>query len=269
MKKTTRTIVIVALLCVLLTGVVYSKGKLVKVKKDQADNPSWLNVLVTHNQDNLFHVAINAKNRTMIAGYDLTLRVIEGEMKGLYIPVEIIKVKPGFTAGMILPKSIISKATLTLSEHLGAEDGSWSATGGSIYEIDLGSYLPDTENTETETITGKFSFDDLRNSAIVQFRGLWDSEFERYIKIHQVYVCTILSITESQGKPIQYQLKINEVLRGRRTKELKCELPGDIPVQIQPGKKVILLGNDSKLGFNVIGWWIYSDMVEAEIREAI
>ncbi len=269
MKKTIRTMVIVTLLCILLTGIVYSDGIFVRVKKGQTDNPSWLNVLVTHNQDNLFNVAIHANKRTMIAGYDLKLKVIEGEMKGLYIPVEITKVESGYTAGMALPKSIISKATLTISEHLGPEDGIRIAKGGNMYEIDLGSYLPKTENTETETMTDKLSFDDLRNSAIVQFRGLWNSEFDSYIKFHQIYICTILTITESPGKPVQYQLKINEVLRGRRTGELKCELPGDIPVQLQPSRKVILLGNDSKLGFNVIGWWIYSDMIEAKIKEAI
>ena len=112
---------IVTFLCILLTGIVYSDGLYVRVKKGQSDNPSWLNVEVTHNQDNLFHVAIHASKRTMIAGYDMLLYVKEGEMKGLNIPVKVTKVEPGYTAGMVLPKSIISKATLILIEGIGAE----------------------------------------------------------------------------------------------------------------------------------------------------
>ena len=128
---------------VLLSGAVFAtKGISAKVRKGATDNPQWLNVSVTKNAGDLFTVAIHAKIRKGIAGYDLLLTVKKGELKGLNVPVEIIRVKPGYTAGMALPKSLLSNATLTLCEHLGAEDGSWAADGGGMYRIDLGSYLP-------------------------------------------------------------------------------------------------------------------------------
>ena len=149
MKSSTRMIATFAILGVLLAGIVYGKGMFLKVQEGGTENPPWLNVTVTHNEANLFNVAIHAKTRKGITGYDVRLTIASGEHKGLHIPVEITKVNHGYTADMALPKSLLSKATLTLSEHLGAEDGSWAADGGSMYAIDLGSYLPKTNEKDT------------------------------------------------------------------------------------------------------------------------
>ncbi|MEX0655229.1 MAG: hypothetical protein WD151_13985 [Phycisphaeraceae bacterium] len=114
-----------------------------EVKHGQANNPDWLSVRVEQAEEGLHSVALFARTREdgTIAGYRLTLIVEQGEMNGLRVDVPVTRVRPGFTAGMMLPQEIAANGTLVLEEQLGDPDGRWFADGGRMYRIDLQSYL--------------------------------------------------------------------------------------------------------------------------------
>ena len=109
--------------CILVT-LAYGSGISVNINAGKQDNPSWLVVEVNPTDDNVYSIIIRAEKRKNIVGYDLRLSIDKGSMKGLYIPVEVVKAKPGYSSVISLPSSALDHAKLILSEQLGAEDGS-------------------------------------------------------------------------------------------------------------------------------------------------
>ncbi len=110
-----------------------------EVKHGRASNPEWLSIHVEPDGEGLYSVTLRASSREDkdIAGYDLTLTVDEGEMKGLRIKVALWHTGPAGSAAaiMTLPKDIVSSGTLVLDENVANQ------LEGRMYQIDLKSYL--------------------------------------------------------------------------------------------------------------------------------
>ena len=109
-----------------------------EVKHGRASNPDWLSINVEPDGEGLYSVALRAATREeeAIAGYDLTLIVDEGEMKGFRTKVAVGRFRPaGSAAAMTLPREIVSGGTLVLYENVVHK------LEGRMYRIDLKSYL--------------------------------------------------------------------------------------------------------------------------------
>ena len=106
---------------------------------------------------------------------------------------------------------------------------------------------------------------ELRDSANVNNRGLWNNGFTQYIAVHQVYVCSVIQPPDSTNHVNRWRLQIDRTIRGKRTGEIPCKLPGKTN-EVTPGARLVVLGNDHKTGFNVIGWWFHSEKTEKAIE---
>lgn len=107
---------------------------------------------------------------------------------------------------------------------------------------------------------------ELRDIANVGNRLLWNNGFTRYVALHQIYVCRVLQPPDSTNTLKRWQLGIERKIRGERTGEIACLLPG-VTNEVKAGTQLIVLGNDHKTGFNVIGWWFHSGKTEESIEK--
>jgi hypothetical protein len=105
---------------------------------------------------------------------------------------------------------------------------------------------------------------ELRNSACVQNRHVWNVGFTEYLAVHEIYVCKVLQPPDPNDYFKRCQLQIDRTIRGERTGKLRCELPGATN-EVKAGMQVIVLGNDQKSLFSVIGWWFHSEKTEKAI----
>lgn len=107
-----------------------------EIKHDQTSNPGWLSITVKPIVNDLYWISLYVKPRKDIGPYRLTLLIAEGRMNGLRVDVPVTRgFKADFTAGMTLPREIVSNGILVLTEVSALQPD------GRTYRIDLGSYL--------------------------------------------------------------------------------------------------------------------------------
>jgi len=107
---------------------------------------------------------------------------------------------------------------------------------------------------------------ELRDSAKVGNRLAWNNGFMRDVTLHQIYICKVIQPPDSIQNGTRWQLQIDRTIRGERTGEIACRLPGETN-EVKAGTRLIILGNDHKTGFSVIGWWFYSEKTEKAIED--
>jgi hypothetical protein len=110
----------------------------------QGDEPEHLTVLVKPTDDGRYAVSVrSARGRPDgVLSYTLTLEVNGGSMRGMQIELPMRSNGRGFESGRaILPATAMWYGVLELFEQPGDPEGRWVRSGGSIYRIDLSSFI--------------------------------------------------------------------------------------------------------------------------------